>query len=137
MINQNYHIVFITNSRPKKSSYHLKIWYLESENYYIISKAIFRFLKFIKSYWKLFLNFKAFYIISYLSYLLNKTSKFFKILVFRGKESLDFNEWDAILYNIIQQKYCHVINICWKISYYNIDAILQLDNYNFLLLMMI
>ena len=50
MINQLYHIVSITDNRPMKLSYHLEIWYLDSENYHIISNAIFRLLKFIISY---------------------------------------------------------------------------------------
>ena len=64
MINQLYHIVSITDNRPKKLSYHLEIWYLDSENYHIISKVIFRFLKCIISYRNWYSNFKNYHIIS-------------------------------------------------------------------------
>ena len=69
MINQLYHIVSITGNRPKILSYHLKIWYMDSENYHIISKVILRFLKFSILYQNWYLNFKI--IISYQKWYLN------------------------------------------------------------------
>ena len=64
MMNQLYHIVSITDNRPKKLSYHLEIRYLDSKNYHIISKAIFWFFKFIISYQNWYSNFKNDYMIS-------------------------------------------------------------------------
>ena len=132
MINQLYHIVSITDNRPKKLSYHLEIWYLDSENYHFISKVIYRCLKFIISYRNWYLNWKNYHIISKmifrfskLSYHIkndilvfkiiisyqkwywnfktekkslnqNKTSKFFKILVFWGKKIFVFNQLHLI-----------------------------------------
>ena len=131
MINQLYHIVSITDNRKKKLSYHLEIWYLDSENYHIISKLIIRFSKFIISYRNWYLSLESYHIISKmifrffkLSYHIksdilifkfiflywelywsfkqenylyqNKTSKFFKIMAFLGKESFDFNQCHPI-----------------------------------------
>jgi hypothetical protein len=93
MINQLYHFVSITDNRPKKLSYHLEIWYLDSENYHIISKVIYRCLKFIISYQNWYSNFKNYHIISKMIFRFSKLSYHIKndILVF--KIIISYRKW--------------------------------------------
>ena len=97
---ENYHIISKVIFRFSKFIISYRNWYLSLESYHIISKMIFRFLKlsyhiksdilifkFIISYRELYWSFKQ---ENYLNQ--NKTSKFFKIMVFWGKESFVSNQ---------------------------------------------
>ena len=68
MIIQFYHIISITDNKPKTLSYHLEIWYLDWKTYHVLSKVIFTISKFIISYWKLYFNLKlSYHIENYIS----------------------------------------------------------------------
>jgi hypothetical protein len=95
MINQLNHIVSITDNRPKKLSYHLEIWYLDPENYLIISKR-YRFSKCIISYQNWYSNVINYHIISKkifksskLSYIKNDIL-IFNIIILYWKQYLNF-----------------------------------------------
>jgi hypothetical protein len=96
---ENYHIISKVIFRFVKFIISYPNWYSNFKNYHIISKMIIKFsklsyhikndslvFKIIISYRKWYLNFKTEKSLNQ-----NKTSKFFKILVFRGKESFVFN----------------------------------------------
>ena len=139
MINKLYHMVSITDNRPKILSYHLEIWYLDSENYHIISKMIFLCSK-------LSLHIESDIEISKLKNLLIRTKlqnslKYwcFKALFlikrtqyrryYKSKEIIISYHW----WYIFLQKYHIVslmINTFWKISYHIMDDIFHMGNYH-------
>jgi hypothetical protein len=125
MIKQQYHIVLITYNRPKKLSYHLIIWYPDTDNYHIISKVIFRSLKYIISFNKNKTSNTE-------SFVLIDPTQYHRLLQNQGNYhivSLMINFPSKISYRIIDDKYFlrNIISYHWwylstgKLSYRIID----------------
>ena len=81
------------DNRPKKLSYHIEIWYLDLENYHIISKVIFRFSQFIISYHNWYSNFKMYHIISKMIFKFSKLSNHIKNEILMFKIIISYRKW--------------------------------------------